>query len=43
MFDIAISFAKEMQGKSSLLEIRFTNFDDKTVEIFENECKKLAK
>jgi len=41
MFDMAISYVKEKKGKTGLQEIRFTNFDDKTVELFDKECKKL--
>jgi len=40
MFDMAFQFIQENSGKTSLKEIRFTNFDDKTVEIFDKECKK---
>jgi O-acetyl-ADP-ribose deacetylase (regulator of RNase III) len=41
MFDIAIQYSKERQGKTSIQEIRFTNFDDKTVDLFEKECLRL--
>jgi len=41
MFEMTRSYVKEKQGKSTLKEIRFTNFDDRTVDIFEKECKKL--
>jgi hypothetical protein len=40
MFEMAVSFAKEKKGSGSVKEIRFTNFDDTTVEIFEKEAKK---
>jgi len=39
MFDISITYIKE--GKTNLKEIRFTNFDDKTVTLFEQECARL--
>jgi putative ATPase len=42
MFEIAQSYLAEMAGKTGLKEVRFTNFDDRTVDIFENECKKLG-
>jgi len=42
MFDMVRSYGKEKQGKTNLTEVRFTNFDDRTVDIFENECKKLG-
>lgn len=38
MFDITLQYIQE--GKTKLKEIRFTNFDDRTVDIFEKECKK---
>jgi O-acetyl-ADP-ribose deacetylase (regulator of RNase III) len=40
MFNLAISYINEFSGKTSLKEIRFTNFDDKTVNLFEKECDK---
>jgi len=42
MFDMVRMYAKEKQGSTYLKEVRFTNFDDRTVDIFENECKKLG-
>jgi len=42
MFEMARSYAKETKGKSTLKEIRFTNFDDRTVDIFEKECNNLG-
>jgi len=42
MFEMAQQFSKEMADKTTLKEIRFTNFDDKTVELFDKECKKLS-
>lgn len=41
MFEMAQNYVKEMAGKTPLTEIRFTNFDDKTVELFDKECKRL--
>jgi len=41
MFDMARGYIKEKAGKTSLKEIRFTNFDDRTVDIFEKECNKI--
>eukprot|EP01115_Flamella_aegyptia_P013227 TRINITY_DN6922_c0_g1_i1.p1 TRINITY_DN6922_c0_g1~~TRINITY_DN6922_c0_g1_i1.p1 ORF type:complete len:236 (-),score=91.00 TRINITY_DN6922_c0_g1_i1:6-713(-) len=41
MFEITIAYIQENQGKTNLKEIRFTNFDDKTVDLFEKECAKL--
>jgi len=42
MFEMVRSYGKEKQGATNLKEIRFTNFDDRTVDIFENECKNLG-
>jgi len=42
MFDMVRSYAKEKQGKTNLTLVRFTNFDDRTVDIFEKECMKLG-
>jgi len=42
MFDMVQTYAKEKQGSTGLKEVRFTNFDDRTVDIFDNECKKLG-
>jgi len=41
MFAMAIQYVKENKGKTGLKEIRFTNFDDTTVTIFDKECKRL--
>jgi len=41
MFDIAVQYIKEKGSKTTLKEIRFTNFDDKTVDLFNAECKRL--
>eukprot|EP01116_Phalansterium_solitarium_P005513 TRINITY_DN17236_c0_g1_i1.p1 TRINITY_DN17236_c0_g1~~TRINITY_DN17236_c0_g1_i1.p1 ORF type:complete len:237 (-),score=24.00 TRINITY_DN17236_c0_g1_i1:110-820(-) len=38
MFDMALQYTTELAGKSSLHDIRFTNFDDKTVDLFVAEC-----
>jgi len=42
MFEMVRAYAKENQGKTSLTEIRFTNFDDRTVDIFEKECNQVG-
>jgi len=39
LFDTVIDFYKENE-KSTLKEVRFTNFDSKTVQIFADEFKK---
>ena len=41
MFQVAMAFAKERE--SSVKEIRFTNFDKETVDIFVNELRKHEK
>jgi len=41
MFEMAIQYIKEKGSKTPLKEIRFTNFDDKTVDLFDKECKVL--
>jgi len=41
MFEMAQQFCKEMGTKNTLTQIRFTNFDDKTVELFDLECKRI--
>lgn len=40
MFEVAIAFAKERGSSTTLREIRFTNFDEATVNIFVAELKK---
>lgn len=40
MFDVAMAFAKERGSVTSLKEIRFTNFDEATVNIFMAELKR---
>jgi len=42
MFEMVRSYFQEKEGKTNLKEIRFTNFDDRTVDIFENECTRLG-
>jgi len=42
MFEMVQSYLKEKAGLSGLTEVRFTNFDDRTVDIFEAQCKKLG-
>lgn len=43
MFDMVQTYLQEKKDKTTLKEVRFTNFDDRTVDIFENECKKRMK
>jgi O-acetyl-ADP-ribose deacetylase (regulator of RNase III) len=38
LFDAVIDYVNS--NATTLTEIRFTNFDDKTVDLFEEECKK---
>ena len=40
MFEITIAFIKENKG-TTINQVRFTNFDDKTVDLFDKECTKL--
>jgi len=42
MFEMAKLYLEETKGKTNLKEIRFTNFDDRTVDIFEKEYLKIA-
>jgi len=42
MFDMVQTYVKEKQGVTGLKEVRFTNFDDRTVDIFNSECMKLG-
>jgi len=42
MFEMVQTYLKEKAGLSGLTEVRFTNFDDRTVDIFEAQCKKLG-
>jgi hypothetical protein len=42
MFEIARSWVDETKGKRTITEIRFTNFDDKTVDLFEKECNRIS-
>jgi len=42
MFEMVRGYFKEKEGVSSIKEVRFTNFDDRTVDIFEKECISLG-
>eukprot|EP01118_Nematostelium_gracile_P003311 TRINITY_DN1378_c0_g1_i1.p1 TRINITY_DN1378_c0_g1~~TRINITY_DN1378_c0_g1_i1.p1 ORF type:complete len:236 (-),score=43.84 TRINITY_DN1378_c0_g1_i1:31-738(-) len=41
MFETTLAFLNEVNGQTSLKEIRFTNFDDRTTDLFEKECNRL--
>jgi len=42
MIEMVVQYFAECAGKSFLKQVRFTNFDDRTVDIFLNELKQLS-
>jgi len=42
MFELVQTYLRDNKGRTAIKEIRFTNFDDRTVEIFEKEASKLG-